>query len=93
MYTIGRILSICWHKDGQILVAGGSDGTIRVYEVATGKCNRYLVFQEIIFGFNLCSIRGTAFSFPFWPGHARLRITMDNFSQRNTLVWALAITR
>ncbi|XP_028410149.1 U3 small nucleolar RNA-associated protein 4 homolog [Dendronephthya gigantea] len=32
----GRILSLCWHKDGQILVAGGSDATIRVYEVSTG---------------------------------------------------------
>ena len=34
--TVGRILSLCWHKDGQVLVAGGSDGTIRVYEVSTG---------------------------------------------------------
>ena len=57
----GRILSLCWHKDGQILVAGGSDATIRVYEVSTG--------------------------------HARLRITLDNFSERKTLVWSIAVTR
>ena len=39
IYHVGRILSLCWHKDGQILVAGGSDATIRVYEVSTGEIN------------------------------------------------------
>ncbi|XP_046842982.1 U3 small nucleolar RNA-associated protein 4 homolog [Xenia sp. Carnegie-2017] len=55
----GRILSLDWHKDGQVLVTGGSDATIRVYEVSTG--------------------------------HACLRITLDNFSQRKTLVWSVSI--
>lgn len=36
MFITGRILSLDWHKDGQVLVTGGSDATIRVYEVSTG---------------------------------------------------------
>ena len=39
-------MSLCWHKDGQVLVAGGSDATIRVYEVSSGNVESIYQYRK-----------------------------------------------
>ena len=38
----GMVRSISVHQSGQFLASGGNDGTLRVWEVATGRCLRKL---------------------------------------------------
>lgn len=42
----GRILSVDWDQDGQSLVSGGSDATIRVWNATTGKCRLRILVQS-----------------------------------------------
>ena len=42
----GWVRSISVHSSGQFLVSGGDDGTMRVWEVNTGRCLRKIEFGE-----------------------------------------------
>lgn len=42
----GWVRSISIHQSGQYLVSGGDDGTMRVWEVQTGRCLRKIDFGE-----------------------------------------------
>ena len=42
----GRILSVDWYEDGQSLVSGASDSTIRVWNATTGKCRLRILVQS-----------------------------------------------
>ena len=42
----GRILSVDWDQDGQSLVSGASDATIRVWNATTGKCRLRILVQS-----------------------------------------------
>eukprot|EP00040_Diaphanoeca_grandis_P029238 m.170849 g.170849 ORF g.170849 m.170849 type:complete len:782 (-) comp31622_c1_seq1:25-2370(-) len=41
----GRILSVDWHADGETIVSGASDSTIRLWNVETGKCKLRITVQ------------------------------------------------
>lgn len=32
-----RVLSVAWHRDGEVLVSGSADSSIRVWNAATGR--------------------------------------------------------
>ena len=43
---MGWVRSISVHESGQFLASGGDDGTMRVWEVTTGRCLRRIEFGE-----------------------------------------------
>ena len=44
--TKGRVLSVSLHENGEVVATGGSDGTVRTYDVDTGKQKFYMTVQN-----------------------------------------------
>ena len=45
----GRVLCLSWHPNNNVLVAGASDGTVRVYNIKSGKNNdSYCILNLLI---------------------------------------------
>eukprot|EP00041_Stephanoeca_diplocostata_P020947 m.479319 g.479319 ORF g.479319 m.479319 type:complete len:845 (-) comp21699_c0_seq1:208-2742(-) len=42
----GRVLSVSWHENDRVLVSGGSDGTIRLWNAASGRCTLRIIVQS-----------------------------------------------
>ena len=42
----GWVRSISVHSSGQFLASGGDDGTMRVWEISSGRCLRKIQFEE-----------------------------------------------
>ena len=45
---VGRVRSVAPHPAGQWMASGGDDGTIRLWEVATGRCRKVWRLGEAV---------------------------------------------
>lgn len=103
LHVLGRVLCLSWHLSDNTLVTGASDSTVRLYNVTSGMHLLMLPITKLFIWvtssedcsdnmdrFDGCLI---SLSVPNFIGHCTLRITVDEFQSRSTLIWAIHMTR
>ncbi len=56
MFGIGT--SVIFSSNGQVVVSGSDDRTIKLWDVATGRCNRTLMGDRLYEGRNIQGTKG-----------------------------------
>ena len=52
------VRSVAWSPDGTTVVSGSEDGTIKFWDVKTGKCVKTLKSERPYEGMNISSVKG-----------------------------------